>query len=63
MKFTDRGEIRISACQQNGDFSVAVADTGIGIEQADMNRIFEEFDRGRLSSAAGYAVRVWGLRL
>src|ERR1044071_505391 len=38
-KFTDRGEIKISACQENGDFKLAVADTGIGIDQADLNRI------------------------
>jgi signal transduction histidine kinase len=63
VKFTDRGEIRVSACQQNGDFSLAVADTGIGIDQADMNRIFEEFDRGRLSSAAGYRGTGLGLAI
>ena len=37
MKFTDRGEIRISACQENGHFKLAVADTGIGIDKADMD--------------------------
>jgi signal transduction histidine kinase len=63
VKFTDRGEIRVSACQQNGDFSLAVADTGIGIDPADMNRIFEEFDRGRLSSAAGYRGTGLGLAI
>ncbi len=34
VKFTDRGEIRISACQENGHFKFAVADTGIGIQSA-----------------------------
>jgi signal transduction histidine kinase len=63
VKFTDRGEIKVSACQQNGDFSLAVADTGIGIDQADMNRIFEEFDRGRLSNAAGYRGTGLGLAI
>jgi signal transduction histidine kinase len=63
VKFTDRGEIRVSACQQNGDFSLAVADTGIGIDQADMDRIFEEFDRGQLSSAAGYRGTGLGLAI
>jgi signal transduction histidine kinase len=48
-KFTDRGEITISARQQNGSFKLAVADTGIGIEAADLNQIFEEFHRGRLT--------------
>jgi signal transduction histidine kinase len=53
-KFTDRGEIKISACQVNGDFKLAVADTGIGIDNADLARIFEEFDRGRLASEGQY---------
>ena len=63
VKFTDRGDIKISAYQQNGDFRLAVADTGIGIEQADMNRIFEEFDRGKLTSAAGYRGTGLGLAI
>ena len=63
VKFTDRGEIKISAYQQNGDFRLAVADTGIGIDQADMNRIFEEFDRGKLTSAAGYRGTGLGLAI
>jgi signal transduction histidine kinase len=62
-KFTDRGEIRVSACQQNGDFKLAVADTGIGIEHVNMTRIFEEFDRGGLSSAAGYRGTGLGLAI
>ncbi len=63
MKFTNRGEIKVSAYQQNGDFTLAVADTGIGIDQADMNRIFEEFGRGQLSSAAGYRGTGLGLAI
>jgi signal transduction histidine kinase len=63
VKFTDRGEIKISAYQQNGDFRLAVADTGIGINQADINRIFEEFDRGKLTSAAGYRGTGLGLAI
>ena len=38
VKFTDRGEIKISACQENGNFKLAVADTGIGIEKIDMDK-------------------------
>ena len=63
VKFTDRGEIRVSAYQQNGDFRLAVADTGIGIDRADMNRIFEEFDRGRLTSNRKYRGTGLGLAI
>lgn len=63
VKFTDRGEIRISACQENGDFKLAVAGTGIGIDKADMNRIFEEFDRGRLTNEGSYRGTGLGLAI
>ena len=63
VKFTDRGEIRISACQENGHFKLAVADTGIGIEKADMDRIFEEFDRGRLQNDGNYRGTGLGLAI
>jgi len=62
VKFTDHGEIKISACQKNGEFKIAVADTGIGIEEMDMTRIFDEFDRGRLSDD-GRSYRGTGLGL
>jgi signal transduction histidine kinase len=63
VKFTDQGEIRISACQENGHFKLAVADTGIGIEKADMDRIFEEFDRGRLQNDGNYRGSGLGLAI
>jgi signal transduction histidine kinase len=63
VKFTDRGEIKISACQENGNFKLAVTDTGIGIDKADINRIFEEFDRGRLSSDGSYRGTGLGLAI
>ena len=63
VKFTDRGEITISACQENGDFKVTVADSGIGIENADMATIFEEFDRGHLTNDSGYRGTGLGLAI
>jgi signal transduction histidine kinase len=43
IKFTDQGEVRIAARAVNGRFSVAVADTGPGIPNAEQVRIFQEF--------------------
>jgi signal transduction histidine kinase len=45
IKFTDAGEVRIQASAQDGEFRVAVADTGLGIGEADQHRIFEEFQQ------------------
>ena len=63
VKFTDQGEIRITACQENGHLKLAVADTGIGIEKEDVERIFEEFDRGRLQNDSNYRGTGLGLSI
>jgi signal transduction histidine kinase/DNA-binding response OmpR family regulator len=44
LKFTERGEVRVSVKRNSGDSVVfSVADTGIGIEREDQERIFEEW--------------------
>lgn len=63
VKFTDRGEIRISAYRQNADLELAVADNGIGIDPQDIDRIFDEFDRGRLTSDGKYRGTGLGLAI
>jgi len=63
IKFTERGEIRISAYQVNSDIKLTVTDTGIGIDQADINRIFEEFDRGSLANNGNYRGTGLGLAI
>jgi signal transduction histidine kinase len=56
LKFTEAGEVHVSAHHNSRDQTVtfAVADTGIGIAEADQERIFEEFSQvpGRLQKAA-----------
>jgi GAF domain-containing protein/anti-sigma regulatory factor (Ser/Thr protein kinase) len=43
IKFTDRGEVRVTAKAVNGQFVLSVADTGPGIPERERTRIFEKF--------------------
>jgi signal transduction histidine kinase/putative methionine-R-sulfoxide reductase with GAF domain len=43
IKFTDAGEVCVTAKVVNGHFNVTVADTGPGIPPAEQTRIFEQF--------------------
>src|SRR5262249_55642072 len=45
-KFTERGEIKITAAAHNGSIRFEVSDTGVGIKDEDIDRIFEAFHRG-----------------
>lgn len=43
LKFTEQGEVRVSAVQTGHTVTFSVSDTGIGIAPADQERIFEDF--------------------
>ena len=60
-KFTERGEIRIYAARENGFVKLVVSDTGIGIPEEDLDRVFEEFHR--IGTANGKKYRGTGLGL
>lgn len=45
IKFTDEGEVNIQVTAAGGAFTVAVSDTGVGIAEADQQKIFEEFQQ------------------
>ena len=63
LKFTERGEIRVTASvdADRRNIAIAVADTGIGIRQEDQSRIFEEFTQ--LDSPIQRKVKGTGLGL
>ncbi|MEX2658442.1 MAG: ATP-binding protein [Acidimicrobiales bacterium] len=65
LKFTERGEVRVSVSADPADASVSVtvADSGIGIDARDQERVFEEFSQvtgplqaGAKGSGLGLAV-------
>ena len=43
VKFTRSGEVRITAEEQGDWFDVSVQDTGIGIDEEDIGRVFEMY--------------------
>jgi signal transduction histidine kinase len=43
VKFTDRGEVKISARTEGEQLRVCVADTGIGIKREQIGMLFEAF--------------------
>ena len=50
IKFTEIGKVRVEVASTNGAFMVAVSDSGIGIAEADQQKVFEEFQQADSSS-------------
>jgi len=62
-KFTERGQIAISAERYDGALRLTVSDTGIGIAEQDLSSIFEEFRRGRTATGTKYRGTGLGLAI
>ena len=62
IKFTDAGEVTIKVSATSNAFTLAVRDTGPGIDPADQVRIFEEFQQADSSVTKRRADRAWDCR-
>ena len=61
LKFTERGEVRVSAAKVGEQIDFTVRDTGVGIAPDDHERVFEEFTQ--LENPLQKAVKGTGLGL
>ncbi len=61
IKFTSRGEVRVSATADESEIEFSVTDTGIGISESDQRIIFEEF--AQVENAMQRKVKGTGLGL
>jgi signal transduction histidine kinase len=57
------GHIGLFASQENSNLIVRVCDSGVGISQRDLPRIFEQFYRGHSASSDGTVIDVRGAGL
>ena len=62
-KFTEKGEIKISAWQENGSMKLIVSDTGIGMKREALDYIFEEFRQVDMSTTRKYGGTGLGLAI
>jgi signal transduction histidine kinase/HAMP domain-containing protein len=62
-KFTEKGEIKVSAWPEDGALKLVVSDTGIGMKPEALNYIFEEFRQADMSTTRKYGGTGLGLAL
>jgi PAS domain S-box-containing protein len=62
-KFTERGTITLAARREGGELVFAVRDTGIGMTEEQLGRLFEAFEQAEAATAAKYGGTGLGLAI
>jgi hypothetical protein len=63
VKFTDKGSVSVSLHQQENTYLIRVQDTGIGMNEVQLTRIFNAFDQGDNSITRAYGGTGLGLTI
>ena len=63
VKFTDTGEVRLEIRRQASQLAISVSDTGIGIPQERMGRLFQSFSQVDSSTSRRYGGTGLGLAI
>jgi DNA-binding response OmpR family regulator len=63
VKFTDSGSVTLEVEVGHGDVRIAVADTGFGVRDEELESVFDEFHRSRESVARGLGGMGLGLAI
>ncbi|HEX7760871.1 MAG TPA: ATP-binding protein [Caulobacteraceae bacterium] len=63
LKFTDRGEVRVTVRRQGGTLTITVADTGVGIAEEHLATLFDRFVQADASTTRKYGGTGLGLAI
>ena len=63
IKFTESGNVRVTAERQGAELRISVRDTGIGVPAEDVDRIFESFQQGKSGISGKYQGTGLGLAI
>ncbi len=58
IRFTDEGKILVGVLHRDGVCEMVVADTGVGIAEADRDRLLQRFEKSQESSGHGLGLAI-----
>ncbi|WP_284141612.1 ATP-binding protein [Virgibacillus sp. LDC-1] len=58
IKYTESGEVTVSAVTENDEVKLSVSDTGVGISNEELTTIFKPFQQGNTSDGIGIGLSI-----